>query len=355
MPPPAPFVVLAKNAPKSPMDLALPLPAITHAARLIAPLARQTPLLTAAALDAQAGARLLLKAENLQTGGSFKIRGATHALAQLSPAARARGVAAFSSGNHAIAVALAAQHFGIRAVIVMPADAPATKRARTAQAGAEIVLYDRVTGDREAIAAELAARDGLTIIKPFDARDTITGQATVGLELAAQAKAHGQALDGVAVCCGGGGLAAGVGAALATLSPATKIWAVEPAAFDDTRQSVAAGERVQLDLRGRTSICDALLAPTPGKLTFAFNRRQLTGVAGVTDDEVRAAMRAAWEHLHLALEPGGAVALAAALTGKLPLEGQTWGITLSGGNVDLPFFAATVQPQSTPEARRFSP
>jgi len=305
-------------------------------------LARRTPLLEAAALNEVAGGRLLLKTENLQATGSFKIRGATNALAQLTPDVRARGVIAFSSGNHAQAVARAARHYGVPAVIVMPADAPAPKIARTRTDGAEVVLYDRDHEDREGIAHRLGAERGLTMIKPYDHPHTIAGQGTVALELFAQAAEQGISLDGVAVCCGGGGLTAGIGLVVKTLSPQTQLWAAEPEAFDDTRQSLVAQRRVQVESAARRSICDALMAPTPGELTFALNQRQLTGVATTSDTEIIATMRLAWEHVRLVLEPGGAAALSVALHGHVPLQGKTWGIVLTGGNVALADFTKWV-------------
>ncbi len=308
--------------------------AVEAAAARLAPVAVRTPLLEHPALNALTGGRLLLKAEPLQRTGSFKFRGAYNALSQQP----GRPVVAYSSGNHAQGVAAAAALLGVPATIVMPADAPAIKRANTEALGARVQLYDRYRESREALATTLAETTGAVLVKPYDDPAVIAGQGTIGLELAAQAKALGVVPDAVLICCGGGGLSAGCGLALRHLLPACELYAVEPAGFDDTARSLAAGERLA-NAPGASSICDALLAPQPGRLTFALNQRQLTGGLVVDDAAVAEAMRLAFRHLKLVLEPGGAVALAAALSGRLPTAGRTIGVVLSGGNVDPDLYA----------------
>ena len=315
-------------------DLPVRFADVAAAAERLRGLAVETPLLESEALNELAGGRLLVKAEPLQRTGSFKFRGAYNAISVLRPAA----VVAFSSGNHAQGVALAARLLGIPATIVMPADAPRAKLDGTRALGAAVVTYDRATEDREAIGAELASRSGAVLVRPYDDPLIMAGQGTVGLELGEQATRRGAALDAALVCCGGGGLVAGCAVALARVAPGAAVYAVEPQGFDDTTRSLAAGERVANAPGGR-SMCDALLAATPGELTFAVNRRLLAGGLAVTDEEVGEAMRLAFRHLKLAVEPGGTVALAAALAGKLPTRGRTIGVVLSGGNVDAALFA----------------
>ncbi len=282
-----------------------------------------TPLLESPALNARLGGRVLVKAECLQRTGSFKFRGAFNALAQLDAPARRAGVVAYSSGNHAQGVAAAAQLLGMPATIVMPADAPAIKLANTRFYGADIVLYDRYREVREAIAQRLADARGATLLPPYDDARVIAGQGTVGLELAAQAAALGARLDAVVVPCSGGGLIGGIALALAAASPGTAIYAAEPAGFDDMRRSLAAGERVANDPDAR-SICDALLAPMPGVLTFALARRLLAG--SVLPSRMRRSSKP-WRppssHLKLVAEPSGAAALAAVLAGKIPMRDRT--------------------------------
>ncbi len=296
-----------------------------------------TPLIRSAALDAAVGARVAVKAETLQVSGSFKYRGAFTAIARLPEAQRRRGVVAYSSGNHAKAVATAARDFGCPATIVMPTDAPAAKVAGTRAAGAEIVTYDRRTDDREAIARRIAEETGRPIIHPYDHPDTIAGQGTVGSEIADQCRQLGLAPDAVLVPCSGGGLIAGIALALEAKLPAARCWAVEPEAYDDTRRSLDAGERRDVPTSG-TSICDSLQSPMPGELTFAVNRRLLAGALTVSDAEVLGAMRFAFEELKLVVEPGGAVALAALLTGALDeMPGKRPAeivVVCSGANVD---------------------
>ena len=295
--------------------------------------ARETPLDESAVFSERTGAKFLLKGEHLQRTGSFKFRGAYNRISRIPEDARPAGVVAYSSGNHAQGVAAAAALLGVPATIVMPEDAPAIKLANTRGYGAEVVLYDRFTEVREEICAEIAARRGATIVRPFDDPAIIAGQGTCGLEIARQAAALDAELDAVLICCGGGGLTAGCALALAELSPRTAIYTVEPEAFDDTARSLAAGARVANDPAAR-SFCDALLAPTPGELTFAINRRLVTGGLSVGDAEVAAAMAYAFRTLKLVVEPGGAVALAALLSGRLDARGKTVALTLSGANVD---------------------
>jgi threonine dehydratase len=314
---------------------------IEAAAERLRGVAAPTPLLEADALNERAGGRVLLKPECLQRTGSFKFRGAYNAISRIDAAA----VVAYSSGNHAQGVAAAARLLGKRATIVMPADAPAIKVESTRAHGAEIRLYDRATESREEIGAALAARTGAALIKPYDDPRIIAGQGTVGLELAEQAKAWGLELDVALAPCGGGGLIAGCALALSAAFPGIALHAVEPAGLDDTARSLEAGAR-RANAPGATSICDALLIPTPGELTFAINRRLLAGGLAVTDDEVRSAIAFAFRHLKLVVEPGGAVALAAVLSGKLPLARRVTAVVLSGGNVDPALFAAAITGRS---------
>jgi threonine dehydratase len=320
----------------APSETAPPLPTIADvedAARRIKGFAVLTPLLESPMLNQQLGGRLLVKAEPLQRTGSFKFRGAYNRMSRLDSAQRAAGVVTFSSGNHAQGVAHAAQLLGVPAVIVMPSDAPAVKIANTRAYGGEVVLYDRYRDNREAVGAKIVAERGATLVPPYDDPYIVAGQGTVGLEIADQAIAAGAKLDAVLVCCGGGGLVAGTALALATMAPGVPVYAVEPAGFDDTTRSLKSKTRERNDPTAR-SICDALLAPMPGELTFALNSRLLAGGLVVTDDEVRRAMAAAFSYLKIVVEPGGAVALAAALTGKIPLRGRTVAVVCSGGNVD---------------------
>ncbi len=306
---------------------------VLAARALIAPHIVRTPALRSPVLDDRTGADVFIKAEPLQRTGSFKLRGATNAILKLAPAVRAPGVVAYSSGNHGQAVACAAAALGIPATIVMPRDAPAIKRDSTAAWGADIVQYDRRTEDREAIGAAIAARTGAALIPPYDHPDVIAGQGTLALELVEDARAAGAELDLVFVCTGGGGLTAGCALALEHASPATRLIAVEPEGWDDTGRSLAAGTRLANDGAG-SALCDALMAMTPGELTFALNAPRLAGAVAVGESQVLAAMGFALRHLKLAVEPGGAVALAAVLAEALPLDGLAVGVVLSGGNAD---------------------
>ena len=305
-------------------------------------LACRTPLIEHPALNAATGARILLKAENLQRVGAFKFRGAYNKVSQVDRAAFPGGVVACSSGNHAQGVAAAATLMGLKSAIVMPADAPRLKIERTRAFGAEVVPYDRVKEDRDAIARELCESRRAALVHPFDDPDVIAGQGTAGLEMMEQAEAIGAALDVVLVGASGGGLISGVSIAVKERSPATAIYSVEPAGFDDLARSLKGGTREKnVALSG--SICDALLAASPGELTFEVARRNLVGGLSVTDEEARLAVRYAFEELKLVVEPGGAVSLAAILAGKLPIKGKTVAAVLSGGNIDPALFADIIQ------------
>ena len=322
----------------------LPLPSfadIEAAADRLAGHAVVTPLLEFPALNSELGGRILIKPETLQRTGSFKFRGAYNKISQLPQEARAAGVVAYSSGNHAQGVAAAAALLGVPAVIVMPSDAPAIKIDNTRGYGAEVILYDRYQEVREGVAKALAEERGATLVPPYDDPDIIAGQGTCGLETARQAAALGARLDAMLVCCGGGGLTSGTALAMAELSPETAVYSVEPEGFDDTARSLAAGHRLENQPDTR-SFCDALLAPTPGALTFALNQRLLAGGLAVSDAEASVAMAYAFRRLKLVVEPGGAVALAAVLSRRFDLRGKTVALTLSGGNVDPEIFATAM-------------
>jgi threonine dehydratase len=317
---------------------------VEAARRRLASLACLTPLLEHPALNAISGARVLLKAENLQRVGAFKFRGAYNKIAQLDKADFPGGVVACSSGNHAQGVAAAATLRGLRSAIVMPADAPRLKVDRTKAFGGEVVSYDRTREDRDAIARELCASRGAAYVHPFDDPDVIAGQGTVGLEIMEQAEALGAMPDIVMVGASGGGLISGVSIAVKQMHPAAEIWSVEPAGFDDLARSLRKGERERNPaLSG--SICDALMSVTPGELTFEMLKRNLAGGISVTDEEARAAVRYAFRELKLVLEPGGAVSLAAILAKKLPIEGKTVAAVLSGGNIDPSLFSEIILDQ----------
>ncbi|MBY0334789.1 MAG: threonine/serine dehydratase [Acetobacteraceae bacterium] len=298
----------------------------------------RTPILRHRLLDEITGGTVVVKPEPLQRTGSFKLRGATNAALLLEPAARRAGVVTHSSGNHGQAVAAAAHMLGMPALVAMPMDAPAIKREATRRWGAAIHPFDRHATDRDALAARLAAERDATVIPPFDHADVIAGQGTLAVELVEDAKAQGLALDVLAVCTGGGGLVAGCALALEALAPEAEIWAVEPEGWDDTRRSLEAGRRVANDGRG-SGFCDALLSRQPGALTFSINHPRLAGGVAVTEVEVLRAMRFAFEHLKLVAEPGGAVALAAVLAGRVEARGRVVGVVISGGNVDPQVFA----------------
>lgn len=290
-------------------------------------------MITSKTLNERLDAEVVLKAENLQRSGSFKFRGAFNAISRLDAAELRRGVAAFSSGNHAQAVALAAREHGAGAVIVMPEDAPASKLAATAGYGAEIVTYDRYAGDREGIGRRLADERGLTLIPPYDHPDVIAGQGTAALELIEQAGP----LDAIVVPVGGGGLAAGAATIAAALAPGAEVLVVEPEAGDDTKRSLAAGERVEIPIP--RTIADGQGAALPGELTFPINRALLAGITLVSNAEIVASMRFLFERMKIVAEPSGATALAALLCGRLRLEGRRVGVIVSGGNVDTARFS----------------
>ena len=311
---------------------------VESAARRLDGVAVRTPLLRNHALDEVAGGQVFVKPECLQVTGSFKIRGAYNFLSQLTPEEAARGVVAFSSGNHAQGVAAAGEMLGIHAAIVMPEDAPRAKLDNTRRLGGEVITYDRYTGDREAIARDIANERGAVVVPSYDHDYIIAGQGTVGLEIAQQCGELGVVPDQVLVCCGGGGLVSGSAVALKHHLPDVRVHTVEPEDFDDTRRSLQSGQREQIRDDAR-SICDALQAHTPGKLTFDIMQRLLANGLTVSDEEVRAAMRFAFRNLKLVIEPGGAVALAAVLAHKLDTAGKTTVIVASGGNVDREMYA----------------
>jgi threonine dehydratase len=314
------------------------LAAIRAAESRLAGHVRQTPLLSAPALDAAAGRRLLVKAECLQHTGSFKARGGWAAVSALAPGVRARGVLAYSSGNHAQGVARAAALHGVPAVIVMPADAPRMKIGNTRALGAEVVLYDRAGGeDREAVGSRLAAERGLTLIRPYDDPEVIAGQGTLGLELARQARAAGVTHADVLVCCGGGGLTAGVALALAGTEPGLRARPCEPEGFDDVTRSLVSG-RIEGNARATGSICDAILTPSPGQLTFPILARHCGPGIVVSDHDCLRAMALAFAALKIVVEPGGAAALAAALFHGDRIGGDTVIAVATGGNVDAAMF-----------------
>jgi threonine dehydratase len=312
---------------------------VIAAAARIGPHVVRTPLVRASELDAHVGGPVVVKLEPLQRTGSFKIRGAMNRILVLGAAERRAGVVAWSSGNHAQGVAAAAGQFGVPAVIVMPADAPAMKIANTRALGAEVVLYDRAREDREAIARAIAAQRGLVVVPSYDDAHIIAGQGTLGLELMEQAHAMGAAVGDILIPASGGGLAAGVGLAVRHRDASVQLFTAEPAGYDDHRASLAAGRRVR-NASTANALCDALLAPTPGELTWPINAALLSGGYAVCDAEVCAAMAWAFRHLKVVVEPGGAVALAAILAGRHRAEGRTTAVVLSGGNVDAATFAA---------------
>jgi threonine dehydratase len=298
---------------------------------------RRTPLLSSPFLDEIAGRRLFVKAECLQHSGSFKFRGGWSAVSALEPSVRAKGVIAFSSGNHAQGVALAAKLHGVPSVIVMPSDAPKMKIDNTRAFGAEVVLYDRIKEDRDEIGARLSKERGLTLIKPFDEPLVIAGQGTTGLEIAEQAGEEGIESANVLVPCGGGGLTSGIALALEARAPGFKVRPCEPAGFDDTTRSLAVGS-IQRNAAMQGSICDAIVTPQPGNITFPILKRLCGPGLVVTDDEALDAMALAFSRLKIIVEPGGAVALAAALFHGREIEGDTVIAVTSGGNVDKEMF-----------------
>jgi threonine dehydratase len=312
---------------------------IEAAAGRLKDVAVRTPLLQSASLDERVGGTVLLKAECLQRTGSFKIRGAYNLLSQLSPEQARRGAVAWSSGNHAQGVAAAGAMLGIHTAIVMPEDAPKAKLENTQRLGGEVITYDRYTGDREAIARGVAAERGAEIVPSYEHVNIIAGQGTVGLEIADESIALGLPVDQVVIPCGGGGLTAGSAVALRARLPDVAVYTAEPEHYDDTLQSLRRGERVSVPT-DVPSLCDALLTDSPGQLTLDIMQTHVSDGLVVTEDEVRAAMRFAFQELKLVVEPGGAAALAAILAGKIETKGRVTAVVLSGGNVDADLFAS---------------
>ncbi len=306
---------------------------IRAAARRLEGHARRTPLLSSPFLDAIAGRRVFVKPECLQHTGSFKFRGGWSAVSALTEDQRQRGVIAFSSGNHAQGVASAARSHGAPCVIVMPQDAPAVKITNTKGLGAEVIMYDRATEDRDAIGARIAAERGLTLIKPFDDPQVIAGQGTTGLEIAADAAALGITHADVIVCCGGGGLTSGIALACEADAPTLRVRPAEPVGFDDVARSLTSGT-IQRNPRLTGSLCDAIITPQPGDITFPILKRLCGPGLVVSDDECLRAMNVAFSHLRIVLEPGGAAALAGALYHGDQIDGDTVIVVASGGNVD---------------------
>ncbi|GGF60200.1 serine/threonine dehydratase [Azorhizobium oxalatiphilum] len=324
------------NAPTRPIPTAADVDA---AAERLKGVAVRTPLVYSPILSERTGGRIFIKPETLQRTGSFKFRGAYNRAVQIPESQRAAGVVACSSGNHAQGLAAAAKLLGMPAVIVMPHDAPALKRDRTKALGAEVVGYDRVTEDREAIAAAIAAERGAIFVPPYDDPDVIAGQGTVGREICEDLAALGLSLDVVAANASGGGLMAGISLAVRARFPDALPITAEPAAFDDHARSYKSGNR-ERNPAPSGSFCDALLAATPGEITFAVNKTLTGGAVSATDEEVARAVAYAFLELKLVVEPGGAVALAALLEGRIPAKDKTVAIVLSGGNVDPATFSA---------------
>ncbi len=307
------------------------------AAERIRDVAVVTPLIESQLLNEELGGRLLVKCEMLQKTGSFKFRGAYNRIAQIPEAKRKDGVVAFSSGNHAQGVAAAAKLLGVKACLIMPSDAPKLKIENSRAFGAEIILYDRFRDSREEIGARISSERGSTLVKPFDDPGIITGQGTIGLEIADQAKALGIKPDAVLAGCSGGGLVTGIALGLSQDLPDAAVYSVEPAGLDDMARSLASGSIEKNDPAART-ICDALMSPSPGDITFAIAKQRLKGGLAVTDAETKRAMALAFRHFKIVCEPGGAVGIAAAMTGKLPIKGRTVVVVASGGNVDAALF-----------------
>src|ERR1700749_231435 len=307
---------------------------IEAAAARIAPYAIETPFFENAALNEKLGGRVFLKPESLQRTGSFKFRGAYNRIGLIPEDQRASGVVAFSSGNHAQGVAAAAALYGMRATIVMPKDAPRAKIEGTKSLGAEVVYYDRVTDDREAIATRIMQERGATLVRPFDDAGIVAGQGTIGVDIARQAKAQGVKLETVLVPCSGGGMVSGIALALSGASPGTRTISAEPENFDGMRLSLVAGKRVSAP-GGAHSMADALMAPVPGIVPFALAQHLIEPVLAVSEDELAAAVAYAAEKLKLIIEPGGSAGLAALLGGRYDVHGKTVAVVLTGGNCDF--------------------
>ena len=328
--------------PSSPASEVLTFADIEAAAQVLKGVAVVTPVLESPLLNQALGFRLRVKAEPLQITGSFKFRGAYNAISRIPEAERAAGVVAYSSGNHAQGVAAAANMLGLPAVILMPKDAPKTKVELTRAWGAEVATFDRFTESREEMGLKLQKERGATLIKPYDAPLIMAGQGTLAAEAIRKCQDDGWAPDIFISPAGGGGLIAGCSTAVRHLSSTTEVYSSEPAGFDDTARSLKAGERLSNDPEAR-SICDALLAPEPGELTFQVNSERLTGGLCVTDDEAMTAMAVAFKYLKLVVEPGGAVALAAAITGKVDCKGKNVLVVCSGGNADPDVYAEALK------------
>lgn len=320
---------------------------VRDAARQLSGVAVRTPLVESPALNARLGGRVLMKCENLQHAGAFKFRGAWNRISRLTPDELKRGVVAYSSGNHAQAVAAAAKMMGTSAIIVMPADSPRVKVEGVLSFSGEVRSYDRYRESREAIGEEIAATRGSVLVRPFDDPFVIEGQGTTGLEIFEQAAEIGAGIDQLLCGASGGGLIAGINLSMAALLPDVPVIGVEPAAYDDTRRSLEAGERLSHPPVQKPSICDALMTDRPGELTFPINRR-LREVVTVTDAEVAEAVRVAFRTLKMVVEPGGAVSLAALLAGKVDARDRTTAIVLSGGNVDPGLFSDIIQERFVP-------
>lgn len=321
---------------------------VRDAARQLLGHAVRTPLIESPALNERVGGRVLIKVETLQRAGAFKFRGAWNRISRLTPDELTRGVVAYSSGNHAQAVACAARMMGTSAVIVMPADSPKVKVDGVIGFGGEVRMYDRYTESREAIGEEIARTRGSILVRPFDDPFVIEGQGTIGLEILEELQALGLSLDQLVCGASGGGMIAGINLAMAALSPETPVIAVEPRDYNDMQLSIAAGERLT-HAPATGTICDSLMTDRPGELTFPINRR-VDRVETVSDAEVAEAVRCAFRTLKLVVEPGGAVSLAAVLAGHVEARDRTTAVILSGGNVDPALFAAIIEDRFTPVA-----
>ena len=312
---------------------------VAEAARALGGVVTRTPLLSNADADEALGGRLLIKAECAQRTGAFKIRGAYNCIRQLTKAEKAHGVITYSSGNHAQGVALAARLLGTSALIVMPSDVPAAKMEATRSLGAEIATFDRDSEDSDVVVEGLRARTGRVVVPPSANTRVLAGSGTVALEMHEQARELGVVPDQVLVPCGGGGLTASTAVVMHSLSPRTQVYAVEPELFDDTRRSLKAGERVR-NPKGRRTICDAIMTPIPNEVTFPINLDLQAGELVASDSEVRRAMRFAYEHYRIVVEPGAAVGIAAVLSGAIDIRGKVIATVVTGGNIDSARFCA---------------
>lgn len=300
----------------------------------------RTPLLENPEVNAKLGGRLLLKCENMQRSGAFKLRGAYNRIRQFSSAEKARGAISYSSGNHALGVALAARDLGSSALIVMPSDVPSAKMQALRELGVHIQTFERDQVDSDELVADISQKTGRLIVPPSADAQVLAGAGTVALELVQQAKNH--AIDAMLVPCGGGGLTAATAIVMRALSPETQVFSAEPALFDDTARSLAAGKRLA-NPKGQKTICDAIMTPMPNHVTFPINHALLTGAMVATDDQVRAAMRFAFQHFKIVIEPGAAVGLAAILAGKIDIAQKTIATVITGGNIDAARFSALTQ------------